>query len=87
MRALSLTVLAIGAAAILGSVSAQAGDHPFCIKSPEYLAPLGYCAFDTYQQCKDTASGRYASCDTNPFYVGRVTERTRRVRRKHHHSY
>jgi hypothetical protein len=47
---------------------AQARDYPFCIKGDEYDSAVGDCSFDTYEQCKATASGRLAYCDANPFY-------------------
>jgi hypothetical protein len=56
--------------AAIGSVpdAAQARDHPFCIKGGSYVTPVGDSAFDTYQQCLATASGRKAYCDVNPYW-------------------
>ena len=51
------------------TASAQARDYPFCIKGANYVSSVGDCSFDTYQQCLDTASGRYAFCDRNPYYA------------------
>ena len=67
-----LTVVALGAAVLMGvePTSAQARDYPFCIKGGNYVSSVGDCSFDTYQQCLDTASGRYSFCDRNPFYAG-----------------
>ncbi len=48
--------------------AAQARDYPFCIKGGSYATPVGDCAFDTYQQCLWTASGRKAYCDVNPYW-------------------
>ena len=71
MRGIFLIAAAIGAAISVGIVptAAQARDYPFCIKGTDYESPVGDCSFDTYQQCLDTASGRFAFCDRNPFYA------------------
>ena len=79
MRELALTIagtlvlagLTVGAALTAASapVSAAERDYPFCIKSDDYLSPLGDCRFDTLQQCKATAFGLRAYCDVNPFYA------------------
>jgi hypothetical protein len=69
MRTALLALLALGSvAAIDATSSAEARDYPFCIKGREYDQALGDCSFTTYQQCLATASGRYAYCDTNPYY-------------------
>ncbi|MBN9007443.1 MAG: DUF3551 domain-containing protein [Rhizobiales bacterium] len=52
----------------LASSSAEARDYPFCIKGDYYMSAVGDCSFDTYEQCKASASGRLAWCDANPFY-------------------
>ena len=68
---LGLAGLAVGAALAAGvtPVSAAERDYPFCIKSDDYLSPLGDCRFDTLQQCKATAFGLRAYCDVNPYYA------------------
>jgi len=60
----------------LASSTAQARDYPFCIKGDEYDSAVGDCSFDTYEQCKATASGRLAYCDANPFYRPQDDDRT-----------
>ncbi|MEH6950413.1 DUF3551 domain-containing protein [Nitrobacter sp. NHB1] len=52
----------------LASSGAQARDYPYCIKGDYYVSGVGDCSFDTYEQCRATASGRRAYCDVNPFY-------------------
>ena len=71
MRSFFLAAVAIGAAIpMIGApASAQARDYPFCIKGSDYMSSVGDCSFDTYQQCLDTASGRYAWCDRNPYFA------------------
>ena len=65
---IAVAIVAVVSAGIMPGV-AQARDYPFCIKGSDYEGGLGYCNFDTYQQCLDTASGRFAFCDRNPFYA------------------
>ena len=71
MRCLFPIAVVFGAAVSIGvaTSSAQARDYPFCIKGDNYVSSVGDCSFDTYQQCLDTASGRYAFCDRNPFFA------------------
>ena len=87
MRCFFPIAVAFAAAVSLGVLigSAQARDYPFCIKGDNYESSVGDCSFDTYQQCLDTASGRYAYCDRNPFFaysrapnVANPTKRSRR---------
>jgi hypothetical protein len=54
---------------------AEARDYPYCIKGDSYVSALGDCSFDTYAQCKASASGRLAWCDANPFYRPQADER------------
>jgi len=70
MRNFGLAAVAVGVVAAIGSPpdTAQARDYPFCIKGASYATPVGDCAFDTYQQCLATASGRKAYCDVNPYW-------------------
>ncbi len=83
MRAAVLAIMmAMGATAMMEITPAQARDFPFCIKGPDYPGGLGQCAFDTYEQCQATASGRYAYCDTNPYYRGNVAPADPRQRRQ-----
>jgi len=78
MRVLMSAAFAVSAAISVGmiSTSAQARDYPFCIKAEWYLGGPGDCAFNTYEQCMASASGRRAYCDPNPTYV--VRDRPRR---------
>ena len=68
---LGLAGLAVAAAltAAAAPISAAERDYPFCIKSDDYLSPLGDCRFDSPQQCKATAFGLRAYCDVNPYYA------------------
>jgi hypothetical protein len=61
--------------------NAYGGRHAFCIQGDEYPA-LSTCAFDSYQQCQATASGRDAWCDANPtIHQGRELQAARINRR------
>jgi hypothetical protein len=67
MRRLSLaiaTLAALGTAAI-SSTPASAMDYPFCLQGRQTGYP-GECQYQTYQQCRASASGRDASCGINP---------------------
>ena len=70
--------------AMSAPVAVQARDYPFCIKGDGYESSVGDCSFDTYEQCRATASGRLAYCDANPFYRPQQDDRTVRpdVRRR-----
>ncbi len=72
MRKIVLAALAVGAVAAVGLTpdAASARDYPICMRGEYYLSPLGDCRFDTFEQCKATASGLRAYCDVNPFYAG-----------------
>jgi hypothetical protein len=53
--------------------AAHARDYPFCITGENYGSAVGDCSFDTYEQCRATASGRFDSCRANPFYTDQQT--------------
>lgn len=80
MRCFFLIAVALGAAVSIGATatSAQARDYPFCIKGADYVSAVGDCSFDTYQQCLATASGLYAFCDRNPYFVSSSEPRVAR---------
>ncbi|ABD87982.1 DUF3551 domain-containing protein [Rhodopseudomonas palustris] len=83
MRAALWALLALGAVSAIDTTPAEARDYPFCIKGYDYDQVLGDCSFMTYQQCQATASGRYAYCDTNPYFQATLEPqpRTRHSRR------
>jgi hypothetical protein len=67
----SLLVIAIACSALgvcLSTTPAHAYDRRYCLIGGGYPYP-GYCAYDTYAQCKMSASGQQAYCDTNPSYL------------------
>jgi hypothetical protein len=70
MRAAILAILAIGTVTALNTAPAEARGLPYCIKGQGYPSSTGDCSFWTYEQCQETASGRFNYCDVNPFYAG-----------------
>ena len=71
MRKIALALLAVGGLWMLNTSPAQAVgfSHPFCIQGNEYPGLSG-CYFDSYGQCMATASGRFLTCISNPYYLG-----------------
>jgi hypothetical protein len=68
---------AILASAMLGgalvsatSASAQTYDpkYPVCMTLTEWGGPHIDCSFTSIPQCKETATGRAAACNVNPYY-------------------
>ena len=68
MRGAIWALLAIGVFAGSDAAPAAAGGMPFCIKGCDFGGGTGDCSFSSYQQCQATASGRDATCATNPFF-------------------
>jgi hypothetical protein len=60
-----VTVLAAGAASIVGSAPAAAYDYPYCLQGRGVGIP-GDCSYQTYEQCQASASGRALTCNINP---------------------
>lgn len=81
MRAALLALMATFTVSVIDATPAAARDYPYCIKGKDWLSPVGDCSFTSYQQCLATASGRFAWCDTNPFYNSRAQMPRRESRR------
>ena len=63
--------------AVLVAVPAMAGGlpagaQPYCIKGCDYGGGIGDCSFSSLAQCQATASGRVATCATNPYFNARA---------------
>ena len=71
MRILALAIFAIGTVSI-GPAAAQRFDPAYPVCLHEYGRGANYyeCAYTTLPQCNASASGRYALCEINPYYVG-----------------
>lgn len=65
MRRIVLALLAAGIVGTIGSGSAAAKDYRYCLQSRHMGIP-GDCSYDTYSQCRASASGRNADCNINP---------------------
>ncbi|MDE2379555.1 DUF3551 domain-containing protein [Bradyrhizobium sp.] len=50
-------------------VNAYGVKHPFCLTGDEWPG-LSNCRFDTYDQCRASASGRALTCIANPYFAG-----------------
>jgi Protein of unknown function (DUF3551) len=85
MRRAIWALMAIGAFAAIDAAPAAAGGMPFCIKGCDFGGGAGDCSFSTYQQCQATASGRDATCATNPYFSANaemLPDRSRMSKRK-----
>lgn len=60
-----VTALAAGTASLAGTAPAAAYDYPYCLQGRGIGIP-GECAYQTYEQCMASASGRALSCNINP---------------------
>ena len=60
-----MTMLTAGFASVAGSAPAAAYDYPYCLQDRNVGVP-GECAYQTYEQCMASASGRGATCIINP---------------------
>ena len=86
MRRAIWALMAIGAFAAIDAAPAAAGGMPFCIKGCDFGGGAGDCSFSTYQQCQATASGRDATCATNPYFNANaemLPDRSRMSKRKY----
>lgn len=86
MRGVALAVLAAGMMAAAASTPVEAREYRFCVQSPETGIP-GDCSYETYAQCRASASGRYADCFLNPWYAFSRPERPRHRRHRAHSDY
>ena len=68
MRKTQLVLLTLVAAVLTGFVAATpaaAREYPWCAQGGEYDYP-GECAYNSYEQCQASVSGRLLYCDRNP---------------------
>jgi hypothetical protein len=87
MRILALATLAIGAASIVAPAQAQTygSDYPVCL---HVYGPNTYyeCRYTSIAQCNQSASGRAAQCETNP-YAANAAYGDVPVRKRAHRAY
>lgn len=86
MRGMALAILAAGVMAAVASTPAEAREYRFCLQSPGLGIP-GDCSYDTYAQCRASASGRFADCNINPRYAFLGPERPRHRRYRAYPNY
>ncbi|WP_407167552.1 DUF3551 domain-containing protein [Bradyrhizobium sp. ORS 111] len=91
MRTSRLAMLAAGAVmftgvAGIGPASADPYDYPWCAQGPSLGYP-GECAYQTYEQCLASVSGRYLYCGENPRFLFREPPPPRPYSRRHVRPY
>jgi hypothetical protein len=72
MRKTQLALLALGATVLAGFASinpAAARGYPWCAQGGGFSYP-GECAYQTYEQCLASVSGRLLYCGPNPAFYG-----------------
>jgi hypothetical protein len=80
MRRPWLALVAAGAVSAAAAMPVAAREFPYCIKGCDFGA--GDCSFSSLAQCQASASGRDASCASNPYFNAKADMRTDR-RRQH----
>jgi len=68
MRKALFAALALAGVAVFGTGSAEARDYRYCLQEGNQPGP-GTCYYDTYAQCRASASGRRAYCQLNPIFA------------------
>jgi hypothetical protein len=91
MRASRLAMLVLGTVTLAGAASikpasADPYDYPWCAQGPSLGYP-GECAYQTYEQCLASVSGRYLYCGENPRFLFREPPPPRRYQRRHRTVY
>jgi hypothetical protein len=84
MRTGMITLIAIGTALAASVEPSSAQNRRFCTQHPIGHGGFPYCGFDTFDQCRATASGTGAYCISNPWYEepAKKPARKKRVRRQ-----
>jgi hypothetical protein len=78
MRRPWLALVAAGAVSAAAAMPVAAREFPYCIKGCDFGA--GDCSFSSLSQCQASASGRDASCASNPYFTAKADTRTDRSR-------
>jgi hypothetical protein len=68
MRGALQTLMAGCVVATAFAMPAVAGGMPYCIKGCDFGGGAGDCSFSSLAQCQATASGRDATCASNPYF-------------------
>jgi hypothetical protein len=89
MRRTQLALLALGAIVLAGlstTSPAAARDYPWCAQGGEFDYP-GECAYQTYEQCLASVSGRLLYCGPNPMTAyGQAPQPQPQPRRRVRHA-
>ncbi|WP_414645611.1 DUF3551 domain-containing protein [Bradyrhizobium sp. 6(2017)] len=85
---LVLATMTLAGAASVTPASADPYDYPWCAQGPSLGYP-GECAYQTYDQCLASVSGRYLACGENPRFLFRpqLQAEPRPHRRWHRHRH
>ena len=88
MRIPALAILTIGMVAVATPAPAQEydPDFPVCMHVVAWGTTYEDCRYYTMEQCRQSASGRAAQCNINPYYVGTKAP-PRRYDRRHRRAY
>ena len=62
----ALAALAVGVITSLSVTPSAAKDYPYCLQGDRFSVLPGDCSFETFAQCKATASGQRGDCNINP---------------------
>jgi hypothetical protein len=68
MRRALRTLMAGCVVAAAVAMPAVAGQMAYCIKGCDFGGGAGDCSFSSLAQCQATASGRDATCASNPYF-------------------
>jgi hypothetical protein len=69
MRTILIATVAVVAAFATSVEPGHAQNRRFCTQRPAGSWGFPNCAYDTFEQCRATASGTGAYCTSNPWYV------------------
>lgn len=83
----AIAVLAFGALTTLSVASSSAKEYPYCLQGDRFSIS-GDCSFESFAQCKATASGQRADCGLNPrFALGQQNYGDRSISRRERRVY
>lgn len=85
---LVLGTMTLAGAASVGPAAADPYDYRWCAQGPSLGYP-GECAYQTYQQCQASVSGRFLACGENPRFLFReqAEPEPRQYHRGHRHRH
>lgn len=88
MRILALAILATGVVSAAGPARAQTLNpaYPVCMHVVGLGAAYDDCSYITLAQCAQSAAGRAAQCNINPYYAG-ARDAFARSDRRHRRAY